>query len=90
MPPKGVTKKVDEQEKMQAVQKRDRSYDGKFVFGVKTTKIVCRPGCPAKIPLKKNVVFFDRVEEAIERGYRHCKICKPELFPFISGGIFNG
>ena len=76
---KGVTKKVDEKEKLQAIQKRDKSYDGKFIFGVKTTKIICRPGCPAKIPLEKNVMFFDTMEEAIEKGYRPCKRCKPEL-----------
>jgi hypothetical protein len=46
---------------------------------VKTTKIVCRPGCPARIPLEKNIVFFDTMEEAIEKGYRPCKRCKPEL-----------
>ena len=38
---------MNEQEKLQAIQNRDSSYDGKFIFGVKTTKIICRPGCPA-------------------------------------------
>ena len=70
---------MDEKEKLQAIQNRDKSYDGKFIFGVKTTKIICRPGCPAKIPLEKNIVFFDTIEEAIEKGYRPCKRCKPEL-----------
>ena len=50
---------MDKKEKLQAIQNRDKSYDGKFIFGVKTTKIVCRPGCPARIPLEKNIVFFD-------------------------------
>lgn len=70
---------MNEQEKLQAIQKRDKSYDGKFIFGVKTTKIICRPGCTARIPLEKNIVLFDTMEEAIEKGYRPCKRCKPEL-----------
>lgn len=78
---------MDEQEKLQAIQNRDKSYDGKFLFGVKTTKIICRPGCPAKIPLEKNVVFFDTMEEAIEKGYRPCKRCKPQLVKPEQGNI---
>lgn len=71
--------KMNEQEKMLAIQNRDTSYDGKFIYGVKTTKIICRPGCPAKVPLEKNIMFFDTIEEAIEKGYRPCKRCKPEI-----------
>ncbi len=74
---------MNEQEKLQAIQKRDKSYDGKFIFGVKTTKIICRPGCTARIPLEKNIVLFDTMEEAIEKGYRPCKRCKPELVKSI-------
>ena len=70
---------MNEQEKLQAIQNRDSSYDGKFIFGVKTTKIICRPGCPARLPLEKNIVFFGTMEEAIEKGYRPCKRCKPKL-----------
>lgn len=71
--------KMNEQEKIQAIQNRDTSYDGKFIYGVKTTKIICRPGCPAKVPLEKNIVFFDTMEEAIKKDYRPCKRCKPEI-----------
>lgn len=70
---------MNEQEKLQAIQNRNSSYDGKFIFGVKTTKIICRPGCPARLPLEKNIVFFGTMEEAIEKGYRPCKRCKPKL-----------
>jgi methylphosphotriester-DNA--protein-cysteine methyltransferase len=80
MPLKGVIGKMNEQEKLQAIQKRDKSYDGKFLFGVKTTKIICRPGCPARIPLEKNIVFLDTMKEAIEKGYRPCKRCKTRTF----------
>ena len=44
---------MNEQEKLRAIQNRDRSYDGKFIFGVKTTKIICGPGCSARAPLEK-------------------------------------
>lgn len=49
---------MNEQEKLRAIQNRDSSYDGKFIFGVKTTKIICRPGCPARLPLEKISYFL--------------------------------
>ncbi|MBC5757925.1 hypothetical protein H8Z80_15575 [Blautia sp. BX19] len=49
---------MNEQEKLQAIQNRNSSYDGKFIFGVKTTKIICRPGCPARLPLEKISYFL--------------------------------
>lgn len=70
---------MNHQEKMQAIRNRDSSYDGKFIFGVKTTKVICRPSCPAKVPLEKNIIFFDNMEEALKKDYRPCKRCKPEL-----------
>lgn len=70
---------MTEQEKMKAIQTRDKNYDGKFIFGVRSTKIICRPRCPSRLPLEKNVVFFDTIEQAIQGGYRPCKRCKPEL-----------
>lgn len=52
--------KMNEQEKMQAIQNRGTSCDGRFIYGVKTTKIICRPGCPAKVPLEKILCFLTR------------------------------
>lgn len=69
---------MNAQEKLQAIQNRDNSYDGKFIYGVKTTKIICRPGCSARMPLVKNIVLFDTMEESIQKGYRPCKRCKPK------------
>lgn len=66
---------MERQEKLKAIQNRDKSYNGKFYYGVKTTRIVCNPGCPAKLPLVKNITLFDTLEEAIQGGYRLCKIC---------------
>lgn len=66
---------MDEKEKMKVILDRDSRYDGVFWYGVKSTGIVCKPSCSAKIPLLKNIELFDHVEDAIKRGYRTCKIC---------------
>lgn len=70
---------MERQEKLKAIQNRDKFCNGKFYYGVKTTKIVCNPGCPAKLPLEKNIVLFDTLEEAIQGGYRPCKICMKNM-----------
>lgn len=50
--------------------------------GCRTTKIYCRPGCPAGRYMKpENRVKFTSREEAIALGYRACKICKPDDVP---------
>jgi len=47
--------------------------------GCCTTKIYCRPGCPAGRHMKpENRVMFHSREEALAMGYRACKICKPD------------
>ena len=73
------------EEKIDICRRRDKSYDGQFFLAVKSTKIVCKPGCPSRIPLEKNMVFYDSYEEALADRYRPCKICmkdkwmKPKL-----------
>src|SRR5437773_10645037 len=60
-----------------AVIARDSSRDGSFVFAVRSTKIYCRPSCPARRPRREQVVFF-RIPEAAERaGFRSCRRCRP-------------
>ena len=60
-----------------ALQRRDSSYEGIFVLGVKTTGIFCRPVCSARKPLRKNVEFFPGKTEALHAGFRPCLRCKP-------------
>jgi AraC family transcriptional regulator of adaptative response/methylated-DNA-[protein]-cysteine methyltransferase len=61
----------------EAVLERDRSFDGRFFFGVRSTGIYCRPSCPARRPRREQVVFF-RIPEAAERaGFRSCRRCRP-------------
>ncbi len=61
----------------QAMEEKDTAYAGVFFIAVKTTKIFCRPGCPARAPKKVNIEFFATAREAIDAGYRPCKRCKP-------------
>jgi len=65
------------QEMQNAYIHKDRSYDGIFFLGVRTTGIFCRPSCPARRPLPENVSFFSTVREAVFAGYRACKRCRP-------------
>ena len=61
-----------------AVLARDPEWDGKFVLAVRSTRIYCRPSCPARRPLRRNVVFFARPEEAERHGFRPCRRCRPD------------
>ena len=70
---------VREMEK--AYGERDASYDGVFYLGVRTTGIFCRPSCPARKPLPRNVVYFGTVKEAVFAGFRPCKRCRPLEVP---------
>jgi hypothetical protein len=60
-----------------AVLKRDRYWDGKFVYGALATGIYCRPSCPARHPLRRNTVLFATAEEAEREGYIACGRCCP-------------
>ncbi len=60
-----------------AFRSRDPSYDGLFFTGVKTTSIFCRPSCPARKPLERNMEFFPTAKQALFAGYRPCKRCRP-------------
>src|SRR5579885_1172183 len=61
----------------EAAMARDRRADGTFVLGVRSTHIYCRPSCPARRPLRRNVVFFRSGEEAQREGFRPCLRCRP-------------
>ena len=65
------------EDKYRVLGTRDTKYDGTFFTAVKTTGIFCHPSCRARIPKAKNVIFYDSIEEALENGFRPCKICKP-------------
>lgn len=66
-----------EETRWQAVVDRNRAAEGHFWLGVQSTGIFCRPGCPARTPLRKNVVFFESLRDALRSGLRPCKRCRP-------------
>jgi AraC family transcriptional regulator, regulatory protein of adaptative response / methylated-DNA-[protein]-cysteine methyltransferase len=62
--------------------RRDAAFDGQFFTAVKTTGIYCRPVCPVKQPLTKNVAYYPSSAAAERAGYRPCLRCRPEAAPF--------
>ncbi len=60
-----------------AVLRRDTHYDGIFFTAVTTTRIFCRPSCPARKPARRNVEFHGSAREALAHGFRPCKRCRP-------------
>jgi AraC family transcriptional regulator of adaptative response/methylated-DNA-[protein]-cysteine methyltransferase len=60
-----------------ALLARDRSFDGRFLFGVVTTGVYCRPSCSSRHPLRRNVRFFEVPSEAERAGLRPCLRCRP-------------
>ncbi|KZX86962.1 6-O-methylguanine DNA methyltransferase [Erythrobacter sp. HI0037] len=69
---------IDTQTAWDAVQRRDRAFDGRFVTGVLTTGIYCRPSCAARHPARGNVRFFADGAAARAAGLRPCKRCLPD------------
>jgi len=61
----------------QASFEKNPDFEGVFWMGVKTTGIFCRPTCTARKPKPENVEFFQNTKDAILKGYRPCKVCKP-------------
>src|SRR6478736_9942932 len=69
---------IDAEKAWQAFIRRDRAFDGRFVIGVVTTGIYCRPSCAARQPKRENVRFFADCREARAHGLRSCKRCRPD------------
>jgi AraC family transcriptional regulator, regulatory protein of adaptative response / methylated-DNA-[protein]-cysteine methyltransferase len=61
----------------QAVTTKDSHYDNKFFFGVITTGVYCRPSCRSRMPLRKNVRFYETAAQAEADGLRACLRCRP-------------
>lgn len=60
-----------------ALQERDRTADGAFIVGVRTTGVYCRPSCAGR-PLRANVVFVRDPAGARRLGLRACRNCAPD------------
>jgi len=74
-------------QRWEAVLRRDRATDGQFVTGVLSTGIYCRPSCAARHPRRDNVRFFANGEEARGFGLRSCLRCRPDEVAADEAGI---
>ncbi|MFD1714622.1 AlkA N-terminal domain-containing protein [Amnibacterium flavum] len=72
---------MDFDERYRVIQTRDPRFDGQFFTAVSSTRIYCRPSCPARTPKPANVTFYSTSAAAHEAGYRACKRCLPEATP---------
>ena len=61
----------------QALLNRESEYVGIFYVGVKTTSVFCIATCRARKPKFENVIFYTNIKDALDNGYRPCKVCKP-------------
>lgn len=60
---------------------RDPRFDGKFFIGVRTSRVYCRPICPAPTAKEKNCRYYPTAAAAEEAGFRPCLRCRPECSP---------
>jgi len=64
-----------------AVCSRDERFDGWFITAVTSTRIYCRPSCPARTPKRENVRFYATAAAAQQAGFRACLRCRPDAAP---------
>src|SRR3954453_16223875 len=67
-----------------ALQSRDERFDGLLFVGVTSTRIYCRPVCPARTAKRENCRFFGSAAAAQEAGFRPCLRCRPETAPNLA------
>jgi AraC family transcriptional regulator, regulatory protein of adaptative response / methylated-DNA-[protein]-cysteine methyltransferase len=68
---------ASDNERWQALMKRDPTAEGKFFYSVRTTGIFCRPNCAARLANRGNVCFHATCQDALAAGFRPCKRCRP-------------
>ena len=85
--PTALQPQLDGASRWHAVQSRDRSADGAFVYAVRSTGIYCRPSCPSRKPRRDQVEFFALAEAAEQKGFRPCQRCRPRTVPAIDPKI---
>ncbi|MEU5086487.1 AlkA N-terminal domain-containing protein [Streptomyces sp. NPDC021356] len=66
---------------VRAVQSKDARFDGWFFTAVLTTRIYCRPSCPAVPPKPENMTFLPSAASCQQAGFRACKRCRPDTSP---------
>ncbi|MFB6554462.1 AlkA N-terminal domain-containing protein [Streptomyces sp. NPDC056405] len=72
---------TDTERCVRAVQSKDARFDGWFFTAVLTTRIYCRPSCPAVPPKPENMTFHPSAAACQQAGFRACKRCRPDTSP---------
>ncbi|MCB5169212.1 helix-turn-helix domain-containing protein [Streptomyces bambusae] len=72
---------TDTERCVRAVQSKDSRFDGWFFTAVLTTRIYCRPSCPAVPPKVENMTFLPSAAACQQAGFRACKRCRPDTSP---------
>ena len=67
-----------------ALQSRDARFDGLIFVGVSSTRVYCRPICPARMPKFEYCSFYGSAAAAQEAGFRPCLRCRPETAPYLA------
>ena len=76
-----VGKPACDDERWDAVCRRDPAAVGAFVYCVRTTGVYCRPSCWGRLPRRENVTFHATCAAAERAGFRPCKRCRPNTLP---------
>jgi methylated-DNA-[protein]-cysteine S-methyltransferase len=58
-------------------ERRDARADGRFLIGVRTSGVYCRPSCPGR-PRRENVFYVRDAAAARRHGLRPCRRCTPD------------
>jgi AraC family transcriptional regulator of adaptative response / DNA-3-methyladenine glycosylase II len=72
---------MNDEQRYAVASSRDARFDGMFFVAVRTTRIYCRPSCPAMTPKRANVAFYPTAAAAQQAGFRACKRCRPDASP---------
>lgn len=72
---------TDTERCVRAVRSKDARFDGWFFTAVLTTRIYCRPSCPAVPPRAENMTFYPSAAACQQAGFRACKRCRPDSSP---------
>ena len=70
---------LTDEQRWEAVRRRDPAAVGAFYYSVRTTGVYCRPTCAARLPRRENVAFHATCADAERAGFRPCKRCRASL-----------
>src|SRR5579863_865397 len=72
---------MDDEQHYRAAVSKDARFDGVFFIAVTSTRIYCRPSCPAMTPKREHMRFYKTPAAAQQAGFRACKRCRPDASP---------